>query len=741
MHLNLEKIQTFYRELPERLQKIRQKITSPLTLTEKILYAHASEALNDHLELIFDHLAADDATGQLLLLQFALSGKSTPTLPTTIHCDHLITAEKGEKEDIARAYEENGEVFEFLESASAKYGIDFWKPGTGIMHHQLLENESFPGGLLMGTDPQTPFCGAMGMLALEGNSLDALDAMMGLSYGITLPRTIGVRLSGQLKGWASPKDLILKLVPLLIAKKAKGAVIEFFGPGAKTLSCSGKGTVCSMASEVEALSALFPYDESMKEYLHAVGRAEIALLAEQNAEQLCADKEVLNDPLIYFDEVIDVDLSTLEPYMNGPYGLHRTTPLSEFAAAVRHHDYPEKLSVGLIGSCTNSSYQDIKKAALLAKQALKHGLKVKAPLMISPGSEQIRDTLINEGLWKVLEDVGAMFLASSCGPCIGQWKRHDIPFGERNSIVTSYHCNSSGHTDNNPNTQAFIASPEVVIALAFAGTLTFDPQEGVLMTPQGLPLKLVPAQEDLQEQGASDPQAKGFIPCLEEGANVTISLDPSSERLQFLEPFKTLSEKNFSDLRLLVKVGGKCTTDQISPAGKWLRYRAHLDNMSNGLFTLAPNRFREEIGKGKNLLTGSIEPFAKVAREYKKEGIGWIAVAYDHCGEGPCREHAALGIRHLGGQALIANSFAPIFEMQLKKQGVLTLTFVNPADCEKIREDDLIDLFGVGHFAVGSTLELLLKHADGTTERLSLVHSYTSQQITWFRAGSIFNVV
>lgn len=740
MHSHLERIQSFYRELPERLQKLRHKITSPLTLTEKILYAHAADASTDKLDLTFDRIAVNDAIGQLLLLQFALTGKNTPDVPATIHCDHLITAEKEAKEDIARAYEEIGEIFEFLRSASAKYGIAFWKPGTGMMHHQLMENETFPGGLLMGTDPQTSFCGAVGMLGLEGNGLEALDAMMGLPYELSLPRTIGIRMSGELKGWASPKDLILKLAPLLIAKKAKAAVIEFFGPGAKTLSCSGKGTICSMVSEMEVLGALFHYDESTERYFRGSERSEIARLAEQNAEHLRADKEVLADPSKYYDELLDVDLSILEPYINGPYSLQKATPLCEFSAAVRHHEYPERLSGALIGSSTNSSYADIKRAAFLAKQALKHGLKVKAPLLISPGSERIRDALINEGLWKVLEDVGAVFLASSCGPCIGQWKRNDIPFGERNSIVSTYSCNSSGHWDNNPNTHGFIASPEIVTALAFAGVLTFNPEEDALMTPQGLPLKLKPAQEGFQDEVPFDSKSKGGVPSLEDSTGA-ISLNPASERLQLLEPFKSLLEKSFSDLRVLVKIGGKCSTDQISPLGKWLKFRAHLDNMSNSLFTLAPNRFREEIGKGKNLLTGSIESFAKVAREYTKEGIGWIAVAYDNCGEGPCREHAALGIRRLGGQALIANSFATSFEMQLKKQGVLALTFVNPADCEKIREDDLIDLFGVGHLAVGSSLELLLKHADGTTERLSIAHSYNDRQIAWFKAGGVFNVV
>lgn len=741
MPFDLDKIRKFYRELPERLLQIRQKVKTPLTLTEKILYLHALDATSETLQLVVDHIAMHDAAAQIVLLQFALSGKRVPNVPSTVHCDHLITAERGAKEDLARAFEENGEVFEFLQSISAKYGIGFWKPGTGIMHQQLLENDAFPGGMLLGTDPHTSFSGGMAMLAIEGSGIEALDAMVGLPYEITLPRILGVQLSGQLKGWASPKDLILKMVPLLIAKGVKGALIEYFGPGAATLSCTGKGTVCSMASEVEAIGALFPYDDSMGQFLNASGRFEVTALAEAVSEHLRADRDVLADPHTYYDEVIEIDLSTIEPYINGPYVSHRAIPLTEFAAVVRQQDYPEKLSMALIGSCSNSSYQDLQKAALLARQALKHGLKVKAPLMVSPGSARIRDALISDGLWKVLEDVGAVLLTSSCGPCIGQWKRHDVLFGERNSIVTSHNCNFSGHNDNNPNTHAFIASPEIVMALALAGTLTFNPQEEVLMTPQGLPLRLMPPLDGILAQANFRSGETGYIPALEDGSSMQISVDPASERLQLLEPFKSPSEKSFSDLRLLVKVGGKCSTDQISPAGKWLKYRAHLDNMSNNLFTLAPNRFREEIGRGKNLLTGSIEPFAKVAREYKKEGIGWIVVGYDNCGEGPCREHAAMGVRHLGGQAVIVNSFAPAFETHLKKQGVLALTFGWPADSERLREDDLIDLLGVGHFAVGSSFELLLKHADGTTDRLPLTHSYTAQQIAWFKAGSALNVI
>lgn len=734
-----EKIFAFYSELPERLRQVRSKIEKPLTLTEKILYSHASELSGETLRIVFDHAAIHDAAAQMILLQFALTGKRFPDLSTTVHCDRLITAEKGAKEDLARACDENEEIFDFLRTASAKYGIGFWKPGSGMMQHQLIETTGFPGGLMLGTDPTMTFSGGLGMLAQEADGVKVLDAMIGIPYEISLPRIIGIRLTGELSGWASPKDLILKLVPLLIGKKAKGAILEFFGPGAEKLSCEGKGTICSMASEVEAIGALFAYDSAMYRFLRLTARGEIAALADRNAEHLKADKAVENDPDTFYDETIEVDLSTVEPYIMVPFGVHRVMPLTELSGLMRQQDNLATLSTALIGSSTNSGYQDIKKAAQLAKQALKHGLQVKIPLLITPGSERIRVALDGEGLIKVLEDVGATFLTSSCGPCIGQWKRQDLSFGERNSIVTSYASNASGHNDNNPNTHGFIASPEVVMALALAGTPAFNPQEETLMTPQGLALKLVPSPENSVEPTSFDSEMKGFIPALEDCSSVMTSLNSGSERLQFPEPFKSPSEKCFLDLRLLVKAAGKCSIDQIAPAGNRLKYRAHLDSMSNHLFSLTPNSFREEVGKGKNLLTGSIEPFAKIAREYKKEGIGWIAVAYDSCGEGPCRDYASLGARYLGCKAMIATGFAPDFEAQLKKQGILALTFMNPADCERIREDDLIDLPGIGSFSKESSLELLLKHADGTTERLSLGHSYTLREIGWFRAGSILN--
>lgn len=740
MHDSLIEIKKFYREISARLQKVREKIKKPLTLTEKILYGHASKSEAGQLYVDFDHIAMHDGAAQMILLQFALSGKRIPSIPTSVHCDHMIIADQGIKEDLTKAHEENGEIYEFLQVASSKSGVGFWKPGSGIMHQQLLESVAFPGGLLMATDPHISFVGGMGMLAIGGNGIDVLDAMIGVPYRMAMPRIIGVKLTGRLHNWASSKDLILKLVPVLIAKGAKGAILEFFGEGAETLSSTAKGTICSMASEVEAVGALFHYDHSMKDYLTAVGRLEVAELVAPLFQHLQADEEVLQDPFAFYDVFLEIDLSTVEPCISGPSTLHRVMALADFSAAIRQQEYPEALSLGLIGSCTNSSYEDIKNAALIARQALKHGLRVKVPLLISPGSQRIKETLIHEGLWKILEDIGATFLTSSCGPCIGQWKRYDLPFGERNSIVTAYNSSNSGHHDNNPNTDVFVASPEIVMALALAGTLTFNPQSEMIMTPQGLPLQLLASQTNNEYPTVFSAEG-GYISPSEDGSSIRLPVDPLSERLQLLDPLYTLAGNNFFDLRLLVKVGGKCTSDQISPAGKWLRYRAHLDTLSNNLFSLAPNRFREEVGKGKNLLTGSIEPFAKIAREYKREGIGWIAVAYENCGEGPCREHAAMSIRHLGCQAIIANSFFPFFEMHLKKQGLLALTFTHPVDCDKIREDDWIDLLGVEDLAVNSSLELLLKHADGTTDRLSLTHSYTQEEIAWFKGGSILNVV
>jgi aconitate hydratase len=583
--------------------------------------------------------------------------------------------------------------------------------------------------------------GGLGMLALEGNGVHALDAMIGLPYEMEFPRVVGVCLSGELYGWASPKDVILKVLSMLSGKGAKGSIIEYFGPGAASLSATGKATICSMSSQVGALSSIFSYDGSMGKYIEATGRGELALLINQLAPLLAADAEVLNDPDKYYDQVLHINLSEIRPSVTGPHAIDRPHRLEELKSLIVQHGYPEKLSAALIGSCTNSSYEDLKRAALIARQALKHGLKIRSPLFISPGSENVLIALKQEGLLKVFEDVGATILCSSCGPCIGQWKRLDVAFGEKNAILTSFNCSAPGHCDANPGTHAFISSPEIVMVSALAGTLCFNPALDALINAQGLPVRLsVPASEPVPDNGFRG-VSEGCFSVSEDGSSTQMVIDPASDRLQFLEPFKPLAEKGFLDLRLLIKVDGKCSSDHISPAGKWMKFRGHLDNISNNLFSLVPNSFRDEIGKGKNLLNNSIEPFSKVAKDYKKEDIGWIAVAGDNYGEGPSRDHAALEFRYLGGRAIIARSFAPSHELNLKKQGVLVLTFTWPEDSLKIREDDLMDLLGISHLAAGSSLELLLKHADGTTDRLPLSHSYTERQLAWFKAGSALNLI
>lgn len=739
MRLDYEKNRCFYNELPVKINNLKNTINRPLTLTEKILFSHADDFEKN--EYTLDHVALHDTSAQLALLQFALSNRKNPETSTSVHCDHLICAQTGEREDLEDATKENQEIYKFLQSACTKYAMDFWLPGSGILHQQILNHYAIPGGLLLGTDPYVSYAGGLSMLALEKGSGEALDAMIGLKCDIPKPRVIGVHLSGELQGWASPKDVILKLIPILASKGAKGAFIEFFGPGAETISCHGKGTICSMVSEAEAIAGIFSYDSKMAEFLVKMNRDEVADLANQAILHLQADQEVQENPSLYYEQMIYLDLSSLVPHINGPSSTHRSVALSDLSNLVQNHGYPENLSAALLGSCVNSSYEDLEKAALLARKAIKHGLKLKIPLYITPGSELIRSALIDNGLWKIFEELGATLLASACGPCIGQWKRNDVAFGERNSIITSYNCIAPGLNDANPNTFTFIASPEVVMAFAFTGNLKQNPLNEAIINPHGLPVKLVPSNEgQLNFRGFRDYITSSLLPPHDPN-QIQIEIDPTSEKLQLLEPFKGPMERAFADLRLLIKVGGKCTTDHISPASKWLKYRGHLDNMSNNLFSLAPNRFREEVGKGKNLLTGNIESFSKVARDYKKEGIGWIMVASDQCGEGPYREYAALGLRHLGGKVVIAHSYASSFENYLKKQGVLALTFAWPADSEKIREDDLIDLLGVGQLAVGSSLELLLKHADGTTDRLPLSHSYTEDELLWFKAGGVINAL
>ncbi len=743
MQINADEMRKFYKQLPERIFQIRSQKGKPLTLTEKILFSHAKTFVDvlSPVRLSVNHIAMGDASAQVALLQFPWCGEKTSAVSTSVHCDHLIIAENGIEQDLIRAQEENGEIISFLQSVSEKYGIGFWKPGSGIIHHQLFEHYVFPSGIMLATDSYASYAGGLGMLAFEGTGVDVLDLMSGSTFEINFPRLIGVHLTGELQGWASAKDLALKLIRILTASGGKGAIIEYFGKGAETISCSGKALLCAMGAETGALSSIFPYDSSMANFLIWTGRDEIAMFANQMQEHLQADLEVYKDPKAHYDQVIEIDLSTVEPEIGGPLASDNARPLSELSALTFQHGYPEKISVALIGH-TNASYEDLKKAALIGKQALKHGLKAKIPLLISPGSEQIKSRLVQEGLWKILENVGAQHFVGAHGTNEKQWKRHDIPFGERNSILTTYNRTSLGLYDGNPGTHSFIASPEIVMALALAGSLNFNPLEDTLLSPQGLPVRLNVlikekfALDNSQIKFFEKLDFEGFVPPAGDPSSVQIAIDPSSERLQMLEPFRSTSEKDFVDLRPLIKVSGKCSIAQISPGGKWLKYRSHLGNLSNNLFSLVPNEFRDEIGRGKNLLSGNIESLGKIAKDYQKEGIGWIVIASENYGEGSYNDHAALSMRFLGGRAVIAQSIDPMHEMILKKQGILVLTFAWPENGNRIREDDLIDLLGIQEMVVNDPLQLLLKHADGTTERLKLNHSYTEEQIAWFRAGN-----
>lgn len=746
MLFDLDTIKKLYSELPKRLEAARLLAKRPLTLTEKILYTHASSPFKTdpirgktYSDFAPDRVAMQDATAQMALLQFASSGKSKTAVPTTVHCDHLIQAETGAVPDLERATHDSKEVFDFLQSISNKFGIGFWKPGAGIIHQVVLENYAFPGGMMIGTDSHTPNAGGLGMLAVGVGGADAVDVMAGMPWELKFPKIIGVRLVGKLQGWASAKDVILHVAGILTVKGGTGAIIEYFGEGAESISCTGKGTICNMGAEIGATTSLFPYDSRMADYLRATGREEVAKLADKITDCLVPDKEVVKDPFAYYDQVIDINLSTLEPYINGPYSPDRAWKLSEFADAVIKNEFPEKLSVALIGSCTNSSYEDIERAASVAKQAIKHGLKARCPLTITPGSEQIRATIQRDGQLTTLEAIGGLVLANACGPCIGQWKRHDVNFGEKNSILTSYNRNFSGRNDANPGTHSFVASPEIVIAFSLAGHLAFNPMTDTLTNDKGQVVKLVPPHGDELPKNGFDQGDVGYVPPAKDSHKVEVAVHPESTRLQLLEPFKKWEGDDLKNLRVLVKAQGKCTTDHISPAGKWLKFRGHLDNISDNMLTGAVNAFREEIGQGANQLTGKIEPFPTVARAYKKEGIGWVVVGEENYGEGSSREHAAMEPRHLGGRAIIVKSFARIHETNLKKQGMLALTFDNPADYDKIREDDVLEIQGLKTFAHGKPLTLVILHADGKEEKAVLNHTYNDAQIEWFKAGSALN--
>lgn len=748
MVFDLEIMKEHFNTLPERLKKVREIVDTPLTLTEKILYTHVASDLSSpyersesYVDFSPDRVAMQDATAQMALLQFICSGRKQTAVPSTVHCDHLIQAEVGAEEDLQRANEEGKEVYNFLQSVSNKYGIGFWKPGAGIIHQVVLENYAFPGGLMIGTDSHTPNAGGLGMIAIGVGGADAVDVMAGMPWELKFPKIIGVHLKGSLSGWASPKDVILKVAGILTVKGGTGAIVEYFGEGTQTISCTGKGTICNMGAEIGATTSIFPYDSRMYDYLVATEREEVAILAESVKECLTPDDDVLANPDNYYDEIIEIDLNTLEPYVNGPYSPDRAWKISELAEAVKKHGFPDKISVSLIGSCTNSSYEDIERATSIAKQAVKCGLKAKSPLTITPGSEQIRATIERDGQLKALQDIGGLVLANACGPCIGQWKRHDVKFGEKNSILTSYNRNFSGRNDANPGTHSFVASPEIVIALSLSGSLSFNPMTDTILNSEGMPIKLDPPTGDELPKNGFDQGEVGYVPPAEDGSSLEIEVDDSSNRLLLLTPFSAWDGNDYEDMKILLKAEGKCTTDHISPAGKWLRFRGHIDNISDNMFIGAVNAFRDEVGKGLNLLNKNIEPYSKVARDYKAKDIGWVAIGDDNYGEGSSREHAAMEPRHLGAKAVIVKSFARIHETNLKKQGVLALTFENPADYDKIREDDSVDIIGLKEFSPGKPLTLVIKHSDGSEEQCALLHTYNKNQIEWFKAGSALNLI
>ncbi len=748
MLFDLELIKNVYSSFKQKVDDARSKIGRPLTLSEKILFAHLTTPSpaailrgKSYAEYRPDRVAMQDATAQMALLQLMVSGRNRVVVPSTVHCDHLIQAEVGAVGDLDRSLSESHEVYDFLRQVSYKYGIGFWEPGAGIIHQVVLENYAFPGGMMVGTDSHTPNAGGLGMIAIGVGGADAVDVMAGVPWELKVPKIIGVHLKGSLHGWTSPKDVILRVSGMLTVKGGTDAIIEYFGPGARSISCTGKGTICNMGAEIGATTSIFPFDEKMKVYLEATGRKDVALEAYKICSELIPDQEVEEDPDRFYDKVIEIDLDELEPHINGPYSPDKMWKLSELKNAARENSYPDTIKVALIGSCTNSSYEDIERAASIARQAIKHGLKAKCPLTITPGSEQIHQTIARDGQLEALEAIGGIVLANACGPCIGQWKRSDVSYGEKNTIVTSYNRNFSGRNDANPGTHSFVTSPEVVVALSLAGKLSFNPLTDPLITKDGKEVYLkAPAGDELPHQGFEQ-GAFGYISPAEESSHVHVKIDTKSERLQELKAFEPWNGKDFEDMYILVKAQGKCTTDHISPAGKWLKYRGHLDKISDNLFIGAVNAFRDEVGRGINILSGEMLTFAQSARWYKNQGIGWIALGDENYGEGSSREHAAMEPRYLGGKAIIVKSFARIHETNLKKQGMLALTFANKEDYDRFREDDRVSIRDLKNFAPGKPLYIDVVHSDGTKDRFELKHSYNALQIEWFKSGSALNLL
>ncbi len=746
---DLPMIEAVYKNFAARVDAARQVVGRPLTLSEKILYAHLWEGHTekafvrgeDYVEFAPDRVAMQDATAQMALLQFMQAGRNEVAVPSTVHCDHLIVAKTGSKEDLERAIEDSREVYDFLASVSNKYGIGFWKPGAGIIHQVVLENYAFPGGMMIGTDSHTVNAGGLGMVAIGVGGADACDVMAGLPWELKMPKLIGIKLTGKLDGWAAPKDVILKVAGILTVKGGTGAIVEYFGEGAESMSCTGKGTICNMGAEIGATTSTFGYDESMGRYLRFTGRGEVADLADGIAHYLKSDPEVLLEPSKYYDEVIEIDLSTLEPHLNGPFTPDLATPVGEMKEAAAKNNWPTKVEYGLIGSCTNSSYEDISRAVSLAKQVKEKGLTTKAEFTITPGSEQVRYTIERDGFLDIFESIGATVFANACGPCIGMWERVGAERQERNTIVHSFNRNFAKRADGNPNTLAFVASPELVTAIAIAGDLTFNPITDTLINEAGEAVKLDPPTGDELPPRGFDVEDAGYVAPAEDGSDVEVIVDPASNRLQLLDPFPAWDGKDMTELKLLIKAKGKCTTDHISMAGPWLKYRGHLDNISNNLLIGAINYFNDSANSVKNQLTGEYSDVPGTQRIYKSGGIGTVVVGDENYGEGSSREHAAMEPRHLGVKAVLVKSFARIHETNLKKQGMLALTFANKSDYDKIREDDEIDILGLTEFSPGKPLQMVLHHGDSSTETIEVNHSYNAQQIEWFKAGAALNII
>jgi aconitate hydratase len=749
MAFDIEMIKAVYSKFPSRVEAARKAVGKPLTLTEKILYAHLTQGEANssfdrgvsYVDFNPDRVAMQDATAQMALLQFMQAGRDKVAVPSTVHCDHLIQAEVGALADLKKANDKNKEVYDFLSSVSNKYGIGFWKPGAGIIHQVVLENYAFPGGMMIGTDSHTPNAGGLGMIAIGVGGADACDVMAGLPWELKFPKLIGVKLTGRLSGWTSAKDVILKVAGILTVKGGTGAVVEYFGDGARSLSATGKGTICNMGAEIGATTSIFGYDEKSEAYLRGTERGDIADMANTIKAHLSGDDEVYANPEKYFDQVIEINLSSLEPHINGPFTPDLAWPISKFAAAVKENGWPAKLEVGLIGSCTNSSYEDISRAASLAQQAVDKKLIAKSEYTITPGSEQVRFTVERDGFLGTFEKMGGVVLANACGPCIGQWARHGAEKQAKNSIITSFNRNFAKRADGNPNTHSFVASPEIVTAMAIAGDLTFNPLTDSLVNEEGNSVRLEePSGLELPTKGFAVEDA-GYQAPAKDGSKVSVLVDPKSERLQLLEPFKAWEGTDLTGLKLLIKAKGKCTTDHISMAGPWLRFRGHLDNISNNMLIGAVNAFNLETNKVKNQLTGEYGEVPSVQRHYKQHGIGSIVVGDENYGEGSSREHAAMEPRFLGVRAILVKSFARIHETNLKKQGMLALTFANPSDYDLIQEDDSIDIVGLADFKPGQPLTVVLNHADGTKNEIKVNHTYNDGQIGWFVAGSALNLI